>query len=48
MVAQPGGDRPRVGVFECDAADGVDDLAAALAGGDGDPVAGDLNYLTRV
>ncbi|HTY33318.1 hypothetical protein, partial [Mycobacterium sp.] len=29
VVAQPGGDHPRVGVFECDAAHGVDDLAAA-------------------
>jgi hypothetical protein len=28
VVAQPGGDHLRVGVFECDAADRVDDLAA--------------------
>jgi hypothetical protein len=35
-------------MFERQTADGVDDFVTALAGGDHDPVAGDLNYLARV
>ena len=48
VLAQPGGDRGGSGVFERQAADGVDDFDRTVAGGGDDAFAGDPDELLGV